>query len=56
MDRYAVVNADNLVVNVILWDGKSSWQPPKGCSVVRSDYCDIGHTYNPEKETFSYPE
>jgi len=26
---YALINQDNLVVNVISWDGKSDWQPPE---------------------------
>jgi hypothetical protein len=55
MFRYAVVNADNLVVNVIIWDGESRWSPPSGCFVVRSDACDVGQIYDPVAETFSYP-
>lgn len=31
---YAVINSDtNIVVNVILWDGESQWQPPVGTYV-----------------------
>ena len=55
MYRYAVCNKDKLVVNVIIWDGKSKWQPPAGCFIVRSDFCDIGQVYDPNKKTFSYP-
>jgi len=25
--RYAVVNADNIVTNTVIWDGASPWQP-----------------------------
>jgi len=55
MYRYAVCNADNLVVNVIIWDGQTRWAPPSGCFVVRSDVCDIGHIYDPNTQTFAYP-
>ncbi len=56
MDRYAVVNADNLVVNVIIWDGIERWSPPAGCFVVRSDACDINQVYDPATGLFAYPQ
>lgn len=29
--EYAVINSEtNIVENVVLWDGKSEWQPPAG--------------------------
>jgi len=31
INRYAIVDGDGLVVNVILWDGdQNNWQPPEG--------------------------
>lgn len=41
-DRYAVVDADGKVVNVVLWDGQSDWVPPEGSEAVQSDDADIG--------------
>jgi hypothetical protein len=29
--NYAIVDANNLVTNVILWDGEPSWKPPADC-------------------------
>jgi hypothetical protein len=34
--RYAVVK-DNLVVNIIEWDGQSEWSPPEGASAHQFD-------------------
>lgn len=56
MYRYAVCNQDNKVVNVIIWDGVSKWQPPAGHFVVKHDFCDTGHVYDPVSNSFSYPE
>jgi hypothetical protein len=34
VNAYAVIDSEtNIVVNVILWDGKSSWSPPSGTYV-----------------------
>lgn len=40
MDRYAVINEKNEVVNVIVWDGVSKWNPPEGHRVERNE--DVG--------------
>jgi hypothetical protein len=53
--RHAVVNQQNKVVNVIIWEG-SPWQPPKDHYVVRSDKCDIGDTYDPATNSFRKPK
>lgn len=34
--RFAVVE-NGIVVNVVLWDGETDWQPPEGANLVRSD-------------------
>ena len=31
MNNYAIVDASNLVVNVIVWDGIAPWAPPVNC-------------------------
>jgi len=43
-ETYAVVNADGVVVNLILWDGQSSWTPPAGCTVIIANGLNIGDT------------
>jgi hypothetical protein len=47
--RYAVVNADGLVVNVVLWDGTSEFDAGDGMTLVdlpyRMDTDDDGAEY-----------
>lgn len=35
MNRYALVDADGLVVNVLLWDGEAEWAPPDDLTLLR---------------------
>ena len=51
MARHAIVNKDNLVVNVVIWEG-ASWLPPHNHIVVQCDSVDIGDLYIPEKNSF----
>lgn len=39
--RYAVVE-NGIVINVVLWDGTTTWQPPEGATLVRSDTLGTG--------------
>jgi hypothetical protein len=32
--NYAILNADGICINRILWDGETDWQPPAGCTAV----------------------
>lgn len=45
---YALVNSENIVVNIILWDGVSQWTPPPELIAVQSNTLQIGDTYTPE--------
>ena len=54
MAQFAIVK-NNVVVNVISWDGQSDYTPPEGCSLVQNDSCGIGYTYDPVAQTFSPP-
>lgn len=40
--RYAVVDGNNRVINAILWDGESEYDPGEGFDLVRSDTLQIG--------------
>jgi hypothetical protein len=55
MKRYAIINSENIVDNVILWDEASSWSPPEGMTMIKVEgvICDIGWKY--ENEVFSDP-
>ena len=47
MNRYAIIK-DNIVINVVIWDGQSEWKSPEGTQIVQSDSLNIGDTYLPE--------
>lgn len=44
--NYAVINEENLVINVISWDGISQYNPGAGLSLIQSESASIGDTYN----------
>lgn len=51
--RHAVIDTKTLkVINVVMWDGKSNWQPPKGCTVVPAPRAARGDVYDPEGKQF----
>ncbi len=52
MTRHAIINKDNLVVNVVIWEG-ASWLPPKDHFVVKNDSVDCGDIWNPKTNTFT---
>jgi hypothetical protein len=55
MKRYAIVDSNNTVHNVIVWDEASQWSPPEGMTMVNVEEvrCDIGWKY--ENEVFIDP-
>jgi hypothetical protein len=52
--RHAIVNKDNIVVNVIIWEGKE-WLPPRDHLVIQNDKVDLGDIYDPATNTFKKP-
>lgn len=50
--KHALINKDNKVVNIIIWDGQS-WLPPVDHMVIRCDDCNIGDTYDKASHTFT---
>ncbi len=57
MARYALINADDLVVNHVEWDGVTLWNPPEGHTARlladdESPTIDIA-TYNSRTDRFS---
>lgn len=53
--RFAIVNQDNLVVNVIVWEG-AEFLPPCNHIVVQNDSVDIGDMYDPATNSFIRPQ
>jgi len=56
MNKYALINNQNIVDNIILWDGGDSWQPPQTmtCINVEGIECSIGWAY--DGSVFTAPE
>lgn len=52
--RHAIVNKDNVVVNVVIWSG-AEWLPPRNHYIVRHDQCDIGDIYDASTNSFKKP-
>ncbi len=50
--RYALINAQHIVINVIEYDNSSMWQPPIGCYIIASEYASIGQFYSTEDKMF----
>lgn len=53
MANHAIINKDNIVVNIVIWEN-SEWLPPRDHIVmdVSKMNCHIGDTYDPVKNTF----
>jgi hypothetical protein len=48
MKNYAIIDATNTVINVVVWDGKPPWAPPQDCIAVaipKDSSAGIGWTY-----------
>ena len=55
---WAIINSENIVVNMISWDGESTWSPPEGTHVINVtdiESAAIGSTYDPVTQTFTPP-
>lgn len=45
--KWAVINVDGIVVNIIVWDGSDKWLSPEGMTVIKcgdTPFC-IGGSY-----------
>jgi hypothetical protein len=56
-EDYALIDSQNIVVNMVLWDGVTPWTPPDGLTAIRvgDQMCGIRYTYDPATGTFSPP-
>jgi len=55
MGRYAVIGPDNVVQNVIEWDGVAKWNPPSGCTLKPHDQVGRGDVWDGVREDFLRP-
>jgi hypothetical protein len=53
MARHAIINQDNKVVNIVIWEG-SEWLPPRDHIVmdVSNMDCHVGDSYDQANNTF----
>jgi len=56
-DRWAIINKDYEVVNVVIWNGPATeWCPPRGHIVTQCAMeVGIGHKFDPETKRFTRP-
>ena len=44
--NYAIIDTNNLVINMVVWDGNPPWSPPEGCiAVLAIGDASIGWSY-----------
>ena len=55
MYKYALVTKQNVVDNIIIWDGEATWTPPENMQVinVENTQCEISWVY--ENGVFTAP-
>ena len=48
MNRYALINNQNIVENIVLWDGEPNWTPPENmtCVNVENIECSLRWIYD----------
>lgn len=56
MYKYALINNQNIVDNIVLWDGETVWTPPNKLQPINVENieCDIGWIY--DGSVFTAPE
>lgn len=56
--KWAIIDTQNIVTNIIVWDGMSPYDPGEGNTLIKINdgvYCAIGWIYDPATQTFSPP-
>ena len=54
--RHAVIDKETKkVVNVIIYDGVSEWNPPANCFIVKNERVNKGDVYDSINNTFAKP-
>lgn len=56
MERYALINAEGLVVNVVIWNGIDEYLPLPNHALVFSPIADIGDNYDFDNDIFIKPD
>lgn len=53
--RYAVIDQNNRVTNVIMWDGLTEWEPPAGFMVKESHEAGMGDIWMEDLQDYVRP-
>ena len=54
--NYCVIDEyTDIVVNIVVWDGVTPWEPPAGTFAVQSDTAGIGWIYDPDDGSLTPP-
>lgn len=53
--RYAVIDQNSRVINVIMWDGITEWQPPTGCMVKETHEAGMGDIWMEDLQDYVRP-
>lgn len=56
MLRHGVVNKEGKVVNVIIWDGVTKFNPPDDHVLIRNDEVNINYMWDHEQQVLFKPE
>jgi len=56
MNKYALINNQNIVDNIVLWDGGDSWQPPENMTCINVESIDCGIDWIYDGSVFTAPE
>lgn len=54
MARFVIIDANNKIVNVCVWDGVTPWTPPAGATAV-PDVTGVDQTWTYDGKTFTPP-
>ena len=50
--KYALINQNNIVVNVIMYSQDSRWHVPQNHRLIKADYVNIGDFYDESHNKF----
>ena len=53
--RYAVIDQNNVVTNVVMWDGVTQWQPPAGYVVKETQEAGMGDIWMENLQDYVRP-
>jgi hypothetical protein len=56
MYKYALINNQNIVENVVVWDGESNWTPPENMTCVNVENIECGINWIYDGSVFTAPE